>query len=54
MAIGFDKVKERWKPKGKVAYWLYRKGSLAENPNHYTKRSVVREGVSRNNFCILL
>lgn len=53
-AIGFEKVKERWKPKGKVAYWLYRKGSLAENTNHYTKKSVVREGVSRNNFCILL
>jgi len=53
-AIGFDKVKERWKPGGKVAYWLYRKGLLAGDPTQYAKKSVVREGASRNNFCILL
>ena len=53
-AIGFDKVKERWKPNGKVAYWLYRKGSLTKDLTQYTKKCVVREGVSRNNFCILI
>ena len=53
-AIGFDKVKERWKPSGKVAYWLYRKGLLAGDPTQYAKKSVIREGASRNNFCILL
>lgn len=54
IAIGFDKVKERWKHNGKVAYWLYRKGVSAGDLTQYTKKSVVREGVSRNNFCILL
>jgi 25S rRNA (adenine2142-N1)-methyltransferase len=54
IAIGFDKVKEKWKPNGKVAYWLYRKGVSAGDPTQYAKKSVVREGASRNNFCILL
>jgi 25S rRNA (adenine2142-N1)-methyltransferase len=53
-AIGFDKVKERWKPNGKVAYWLYRKGLSVGDPTPYIKKDVVREGASRNNFCILL
>jgi len=53
-AIGFDKTKERWKPNGKVAYWLYRKGLSAGDPAQYAEKFVVREGVSRNNFCILL
>jgi len=54
IAIGFDKVKEKWKPNGKVAYWLYRKTVLAGDSTQYAKKSVVREGASRNNFCILL
>lgn len=53
-AIGFTKVKEKWKEGGKMAYWLFQKvepsGLSLEN---FSKKSVLRQG-SRNNFSILI
>jgi 25S rRNA (adenine2142-N1)-methyltransferase len=57
--IGFSSVKERWKPEGKVGYWLFRK-SEAKHPNpndgenRFRKKNVLQPGSNRNNFCILL
>ena len=55
-AVGFEKERERWKEGGKMAYWLFRKASPAEQvpPASFEKKVVLREGQQRNNFCILL
>jgi len=52
--IGFREVQQRWRPGGKMAYWLYRK----ELPLHgvveqFQTKVVLRQG-NRNNFSILL
>ncbi|KZO94287.1 nucleolus protein [Calocera viscosa TUFC12733] len=52
-AIGFDLVKERWKPGGKVAYWLWKKHQGGGDAEGFGKKKVLREGASRNNFAIL-
>ena len=53
--IGFSELKERWKPGGKMAYWLYRKDTPAERSSgtDLGKKMVLRTG-NRNNFSILL
>ncbi|CCA68013.1 hypothetical protein PIIN_01880 [Serendipita indica DSM 11827] len=56
-AVGFDRVKEQWKPTGKVGYWLFRKtprGQRKADYRDFEKKAVLREGSARNNFCILL
>lgn len=58
--IGFEKVRERWKTGGKMAYWLYMKctrpligeGDQKQVDVRFDKKVVLREG-KRNNFCIL-
>lgn len=52
--IGFREVQERWRPGGKMAYWLYRK-ELSPNgvAEQFQKKVVLRQG-DRNNFSILL
>jgi 25S rRNA (adenine2142-N1)-methyltransferase len=52
--LGFKVVKERWKPGGKVAYWLLEKSIPEGKTEIWEKKRVVREGKTRNNFCILL
>ncbi|TFY83216.1 hypothetical protein EWM64_g797 [Hericium alpestre] len=54
-AIGFIQLRERWKPGGKMAYWLYRKTVPEANQDAdcFLKKNVLRQG-NRNNFCILL
>jgi 25S rRNA (adenine2142-N1)-methyltransferase len=54
-AIGFHQLEERWRPGGKMAYWLYQKkipqtGCYSER---FSKKKVLRQG-NRNNFCILV
>lgn len=51
--IGFTEVNQRWKKNGKMAYWLYRKGTANEDNTDFTKKVVLRQG-NRNNFSILL
>ena len=53
-AVGFDMVKERWKPAGKVGYWLFRKHLKEMDIREFEKKVVLRDGSGRNNFCILL
>ncbi|KAJ6500430.1 putative methyltransferase-domain-containing protein [Mycena sanguinolenta] len=57
-AIGFSKVKERWKVGGKMIYLFYQKRMQpapvsAEEFSQFIKKVVLRQG-DRNNFCILL
>ncbi|KAH9004956.1 hypothetical protein EDB86DRAFT_1692976 [Lactarius hatsudake] len=54
-AIGFHQLEERWRPGGKMAYWLYQKkipheGCLGER---FSKKKMHRQG-NRNNFHILV
>jgi len=58
-AIGFEKLRERWKVGGKMAYWLFRKCALPNGCQEraivgFEKKNVLREGRQRNNFCILI
>ncbi|TFK55020.1 hypothetical protein OE88DRAFT_1779248 [Heliocybe sulcata] len=53
-AIGFDELKARWKDGGKMAYWLYRKGTPSKDHLwHFRRKEVLLQG-KRNNFAILL
>jgi 25S rRNA (adenine2142-N1)-methyltransferase len=61
-AIGFSQLEERWKPGGKMIYWLYQKraaeaqrteGSVGVG-EHFRRKKVLRQGGHRNNFCVLL
>ena len=53
-AIGFEKIRERWKQGGKMAYWLFRKAESASTDGwKFSKKTVLRQG-NRNNFVILL
>ncbi|KAG6333828.1 hypothetical protein ID866_5260 [Astraeus odoratus] len=55
-AIGFSEIEKKWKQGGKMAYWLYRKvdEDTCVDLDPFRKRSVHRQGKSRNNFVILL
>ena len=53
--IGFREVQQRWRPGGKMAYWLYRKElPLNGVVEQFQKKVVLRQGNIRNNFSILL
>lgn len=52
--LGFTELKKRWKPGGKMAYWLYQRDEPQHATSHsFGKKAVLRTG-NRNNFCILL
>jgi 25S rRNA (adenine2142-N1)-methyltransferase len=57
-AIGFSQLEERWKPGGKMIYWLYEKQSPPPEKRraveHFSRKKVLRLGRSRNNFHIIL
>lgn len=53
--VGFEKIKERWRVGGKMAYWLFRKvNSTGLEELAYERKSILRSGKTRNNFAILL
>jgi len=54
--IGFSQLEERWKPGGKMIYWLYEKQSLPVKRavEHFSRKKVLRLGRNRNNFHIVL
>ena len=54
--IGFSRLEERWKPGGKMIYWLYEKQSPPEKRagEHFSRKKVLRLGRNRNNFHIIL
>ncbi|KAF8589949.1 nucleolus protein [Ramaria rubella] len=56
--LGFAALKERWKPGGRMAYWLYQKvkdiSPEAKSGGAFSKKVILREGKHRNNFTILL
>jgi 25S rRNA (adenine2142-N1)-methyltransferase len=53
-AIGFQRLEERWKPGGKMMYWLYQKKTPQKGcfGERFSKK-VLRQG-NRNNFHILV
>ncbi|KAF9052726.1 nucleolus protein [Panaeolus papilionaceus] len=55
-SVGFTELQCRWKPKGKMAYWLYQKSQVKASLNisRFTKKHELRSGKLRNNFAILL
>ncbi|KAJ7582551.1 putative methyltransferase-domain-containing protein [Mycena floridula] len=55
ISIGFMEIKARWKPGGKMVYWLFQKCSSKHSivPETLRKKEVLRQG-NRNNFSILL
>ncbi len=56
-AVGFSQLKERWKPGGKMIYWLYEKQAPPPEKRvveHFSRKKVLRLGRNRNNFCIVL
>ncbi|KAG8762564.1 hypothetical protein FRC11_008807 [Ceratobasidium sp. 423] len=56
--LGFTLIRDRCKPGGKVAYWLFvRLDGQPDAPQastSFTKKTVLRAGSDRNNFSILL
>lgn len=50
--VGFVEVEKKWRPGGKMAYWLYRK-TPPLRVDDFRKKTVCRQG-RRNNFCIVL
>ncbi|KAF8919573.1 nucleolus protein [Mucidula mucida] len=52
-AIGFQEIKQRWKPTGKMAYWMYERAGSIGSTEAFLKKRVLKDG-NRNNFCILL
>ena len=55
-AAGFSQLEERWKPGGKMVYWLYRKQASPEScaGEQFKRKEVLRQGGHRNNFHIIL
>jgi 25S rRNA (adenine2142-N1)-methyltransferase len=55
-AVGFSQLEERWKPGGKMIYWLYEKRQRPEKSvgEHFGRKKVLRLGRNRNNFHIIL
>jgi 25S rRNA (adenine2142-N1)-methyltransferase len=55
--VGFELMHERWKPNGKVAYWLWRwreHPAPARDLRRWNKKTLRNDGKTRNNFAILL
>jgi 25S rRNA (adenine2142-N1)-methyltransferase len=55
--IGFSQLEERWKPGGKMIYWLYQKQASppeSHSGEHLDRKEVLRQGGHRNNFHIIL
>ena len=54
--IGFSQLEERWKPGGKMIYWLYEKkpSPEARAGEQFSRKKVFRQGRNRNNFHIIL
>jgi 25S rRNA (adenine2142-N1)-methyltransferase len=54
--LGFTLIRDRCKPGGKVAYWLFSRSDkpTGTGDTNFTKKTVLREGSDRNNFSILL
>jgi len=54
-AIGFHQLEERWRPGGKMVYWLYQKKTPQKGcfGERFSKKMVHRQG-NRNNFHILV
>ena len=54
--VGFSQLEERWKPGGKMIYWLYEKRLPLEKRavEHFSRKKVLRLGRNRNNFHIIL
>ncbi|KAI0306746.1 hypothetical protein B0F90DRAFT_1692779 [Multifurca ochricompacta] len=58
-AVGFSQLEERWKPGGKMIYWLYQKQrspqeSRSADEVYFSRKKVLRQGGFRNNFHVLL
>lgn len=57
--VGFEEIKRRAKPGGKVIYtlWKWQEGngdSKASEAQRFKKRMELRSGATRNNFVVLL
>lgn len=54
--VGFVETHKKWKQGGKMAYWLYRKVErhTRSDSSPFRKRTMCRQGSSRNNFVILV
>lgn len=54
-AIGFHQLEERWRPGGKMVYWLYQKKTPQKGcfDERFSKKKVLCQG-NRNNFHILV
>jgi 25S rRNA (adenine2142-N1)-methyltransferase len=56
-AIGFSQLEGRWKPGGKMIYWLYQKQALppeGSSGEQFGRKEVLRQGGHRNNFHVIL
>lgn len=54
MALGFKLVQEHWRPRGKVAYWLWQWDSTTGSVDRFKKKQLLNDGPGRNNFVILV
>ncbi|KAJ1307479.1 hypothetical protein OPQ81_001578 [Rhizoctonia solani] len=56
--LGFTLIRDRCKPGGKVAYWLFARSdkqpAVPLAGGSFAKKTMLREGSNRNNFSILL
>ncbi|KAF9001946.1 nucleolus protein [Cyathus striatus] len=54
--LGFEQVRQKWRDGGKMVYWLYVKRSWknASSKPYSTTKTVLRSGMRRNNFSIVL
>jgi len=53
--VGFELVHQRWKPNGKVAYWLWRwSDNAALDLRRWKKKQLRNDGKTRNNFTVLI
>src|SRR6266702_6856950 len=54
-SIGFHRLEERWRPGGKMVYWLYQKKTPQKGcfGERFSKKKVLRQG-NRNNFHVLV
>ncbi|WVQ75442.1 hypothetical protein IAR50_005067 [Cryptococcus sp. DSM 104548] len=52
--VGFDLVQERFKPNGKVGYWLWQWAESEGDVSPWRKKAIMTDGPKRNNFAIIL
>jgi 25S rRNA (adenine2142-N1)-methyltransferase len=52
-SLGFSQIREKWRPNGKMAYWLYQKSAASGASSSVGKKVVLRQG-NRNNFSIII